>query len=63
MLSNVTLALRTMRWVGHVACMGVSGNACRLLVEKREEKRLLQRPGGYYKDRMGECELIYFASG
>jgi hypothetical protein len=36
---------RRMRWVGHVALMGVKRNAYRLLAGKPEVKRLLRCPG------------------
>jgi hypothetical protein len=36
---------RRLRWVGHVARMGVKRNAYRLLVGKPEGKRPLGRPG------------------
>jgi hypothetical protein len=35
---------RRMRWVGHLPRMGTKRNACRILVEKSERKRLLRRP-------------------
>jgi hypothetical protein len=33
-----------MRWVGHVTCTGEMSNACRILAEKPEQKRLLGIP-------------------
>jgi hypothetical protein len=35
---------RRMRWAGHVARMGVKGNAYRILVGKPESKRALVTP-------------------
>jgi hypothetical protein len=35
---------RRMRRAGHVACMRVKRNACRILVGKPEGKRPLRRP-------------------
>jgi hypothetical protein len=35
---------RRMRWYGHVACMGEMRNAYKIMVEKPEAKRLLERP-------------------
>jgi hypothetical protein len=35
---------RRMKWVGHVACMGETRSAYRILVGKPEGKRALERP-------------------
>jgi hypothetical protein len=37
---------RRIRWAGHVANMGDTRDAYRVLKEKREGKRLFRRPGG-----------------
>jgi hypothetical protein len=41
-----------MRWVGIVAHMGGKENAYRVLVGKREEKRLLGRPRHRWEDNI-----------
>lgn len=45
----------TVRWLVHVACMGESRRAYRILVEKLEEKTPLRRPRCRwdYNNRMG----------
>jgi len=34
-------SIKSMRWAGHVACMGKKGNVYRVLVERAEGKRPL----------------------
>jgi hypothetical protein len=41
---------RRLRWAGHVACMGEGGNVYRVLVEKPEGKRPLERPRCRWED-------------
>jgi hypothetical protein len=41
---------RSMRSVGHVACMGEMRNPYKILVEKSEGKRPLRRPLHGWKD-------------
>jgi hypothetical protein len=41
---NRMIKLRRMRWAGHVARMGETKNACRILVGMSEGKRPLERP-------------------
>jgi hypothetical protein len=41
---------RRMRWAGHVARMGETRNACRILVGKPEGKRPLGRPRSRWVD-------------
>jgi hypothetical protein len=41
-----------MRWAGHVAHMGDTGNAKRILVEKREGKIPRGRPRHRWEDNM-----------
>jgi hypothetical protein len=43
---------RRMRWTGHVARMGETRNACRILVGKPEGKRPLLRPRGRWVDNI-----------
>jgi hypothetical protein len=43
---------RRMRWVGHLARMGVKRNAYRLLVGKSEGKRPLERPRRRWVDNI-----------
>ncbi|KAJ4433414.1 hypothetical protein ANN_15673 [Periplaneta americana] len=43
---------RRLRWVGHVARMGESRNACRVLVGRPEEKRPLGRPRRRWEDNI-----------
>jgi hypothetical protein len=43
---------RRMRWAGHVARMGVTRNAYRILVEKPEGKRPLGRPRRRWVDNI-----------
>jgi hypothetical protein len=40
----IMIKSRSMRWVGHVARMGETRNAYRILVGKPEGNRLLRRP-------------------
>jgi hypothetical protein len=42
----------TMRWAGHVACMGEKKNAYRILVGKPERKRPLGRPLYRWEDNI-----------
>ena len=42
---------RTMRWAGHVACMG-RGNTCTGFVEKREGKGLIWRQRGRWEENI-----------
>jgi len=44
--------MRRMRWAGYVACMGVWGGACRVLVGKPEGKRTLVRPRLRWEDNI-----------
>jgi hypothetical protein len=51
---------RRMRWVGHVARMGTTGNAYRIFVGKPERKRPLGRPRRMWEDNkmvLREIEL------
>jgi hypothetical protein len=41
---------RKMRWAGHVSRMGEKMNACRILMEKTDEKRPLRRPRSKWVD-------------
>jgi hypothetical protein len=41
---------RIMRWAGHVACMGESRGAYRVLVSKSEGKRPLGKPKRRWED-------------
>jgi hypothetical protein len=41
---SIVIKARRMRWVGHVACMGVVRGAYNILVGKPEERRPLGRP-------------------
>jgi hypothetical protein len=43
---------RRMRWAGHVARMGETWNACRILVGKPEGKRPLGRPRRRWVDNI-----------
>jgi hypothetical protein len=43
---------RTMRWTGHVARMGVNGNAYRIMVGKPEGKRPVGRPRRRWVDNI-----------
>jgi hypothetical protein len=60
---------RGMRWAGHVACMGEERNVYKVLVEKPEGKRPLERPrhrwdqNGSYGDWLGECRLAPVGPG
>ena len=47
-----SLKSRRLRWAGHVARMGQSRNACRVLVGKPEEKRPLRRPRRRMEDHI-----------
>jgi hypothetical protein len=53
---------RSMRWAGHVARMGDNKNAYRLLVEKPEGKRPLERPRRRWVDNirmdLGEMDEV-----
>jgi hypothetical protein len=53
-LSNIVrvVKLRRMRWVGHVACMGVERGVRRVLVGKPEGKRPLGRPRCRWEDNI-----------
>jgi hypothetical protein len=44
------IKLRSMRLMGHVACMGVTKNTCKLVVGKPEGKRPLGRPWKRWDD-------------
>jgi hypothetical protein len=46
------IKMRRMRWAGYVACMGVWGGACRVLVGKPEGKRTLVRPRLRWEDNI-----------
>jgi hypothetical protein len=46
------IKLRRMRWEGHVACMGESRGAQRVLVGKQEGKRQLGRPRYRWEDNI-----------
>jgi hypothetical protein len=62
---------RRMTWVGHVACMGEERNVYKVLMEKPEGKRPLERPRHRWqdgirmdlRDRLGECRLDPVGSG
>jgi hypothetical protein len=41
-----------MKWEGHVAHVGVIGNACTIFVSKYEEKRSLERYWSRWKDNI-----------
>jgi hypothetical protein len=41
-----------MRWTGLVACIGEKWNACRILVGKPEEKKLLGKPTDRWEDNI-----------
>jgi hypothetical protein len=41
-----------MRWVGHVACMGKMRNVYKILVRKREGKRLLGKHNRRWKENI-----------
>jgi hypothetical protein len=53
---------RRMRWAGHVARMGETRNAYRILVGKREGKRPLGRPRHWWVQRIFGSLLIIIAS-
>jgi hypothetical protein len=50
--SIIRMKSRGVRWVGHVARMGKTRNACRILVGKPEGKRPLVRPRRRWKDNI-----------
>ncbi|KAJ4448438.1 hypothetical protein ANN_10454 [Periplaneta americana] len=50
---------RRLRWAGHVARMGESRNAYRVLVGRPEGKRLLGRPRRRWEDKMDLREVGY----
>jgi hypothetical protein len=41
-----------MRWVGHIALMAEIGNVYKILVEKPEQKRPLERPRCSWEDNI-----------
>jgi hypothetical protein len=43
---------RRMRWVGHIACIGESRGAYRVLVGQIEGNRPLARPGRRWEDNI-----------
>jgi hypothetical protein len=49
---NRMIKSRRMRWAGHVARMGETRNAYRILVEKHEGKRPLGRPKRRWVDNI-----------
>jgi hypothetical protein len=51
---------RRVRWAWHVARMGEKRNAYRILVDKPERKRLLQRPRCRWVDNI---KMNHYGSG
>jgi hypothetical protein len=43
---------RTLRWAGHVECMGEGRGACRVLVRRPEGKRPLGRPRSRWENNI-----------
>jgi hypothetical protein len=51
-LPNIVRVVKSMRWAGHVACMGEGRGVQRVLVGKPEGKRPLGRPRHRWEDNI-----------
>jgi hypothetical protein len=71
---NRRIKSRRMRWAGHVACVGEGRNVFRVLEEKPEGKRPLERPRREWEDGIkmdlrdigwggGGCEFTWISIG
>jgi hypothetical protein len=49
---NITRVMKSMRWAGHVACMGEIRHVYKILVRKPDRKRPLGRPRHRWEDNI-----------
>jgi hypothetical protein len=52
MYTNISISVNEIRWAGHVARTGETGNAYKMLLGKLERKGLFGRPRRRWKDNI-----------